>query len=164
MKKPLFFLRLMLALWLVCIEPACAQNLGALPVAVESFKAPSLTATDTIAAIQKVFRNRRLGGTLLIGTSAIVVGGLSVAASDDNGKGLFPDRGVVAALMAVCTSPAWVPGTIKEIRFNHKREQKIIAEYQRSHHLPAFLRKIIANGKFNKQSKFILFPHHSDFR
>lgn len=150
-------------IWLLCLEPACAQSPVARPVDVEALKGTPLTANDTIAAIQKIFKSRRKGGAWLIGVSAIVVGGLSIGISNEDKKGTLPDRSVMAVAFSICTSPVWVPGLIKEIRFNHQRERKIIADYQRGQHLPPFVSKIIAKGYFNSQSKFVLFPNYSNF-
>lgn len=100
-----------------------------------------LTTTDTIVAIQKVFQSRRQGGAILIGGTAALIAAVTVGTALEEKSFLGPEG--AALLFAIGTSPAWIIGIIKRIRFSARREQMVLAKYQSTHKIPPFLRKRI---------------------
>ena len=102
-------------------------------------------ARDTIAAIQQVFKSRRRGGTMLLAGSAALISVATVGTALEATPFLGPDG--AALLFAIGTSPAWVVGLLKQVRFNAKRERRVVADYQRDHRIPSFICRRIRLAK-----------------
>lgn len=146
-RLPLVLGIVLTAVQLLAVEPAFAQNSPLPSGAANGALTGNLpTAADTVAAIQKIFKSRRTGGALLIAGSAVFIGTLSVLSSQESNSYASVDTKTIAQLATIGTSPAWILGIVKQVRFSVKREKSIVIQYQQTHRLPPFLQKIIARG------------------
>ena len=131
-------LGLLVACLLLC-KPGFAQPQT--PSATGNAEIRQLSAQDTIEAIHKLFQRKRRNGGFLVGGSAALLAVGAATYSPEPQSYFVLSRSEDLALGTIATSPFWVLGIIKFVRFNAHREKMLIANYQRTHVLPAFLRK-----------------------
>ena len=133
---------------LVCFGVVLALGLASQAARAQTAPAPQpnpgpATATpeprDTVAAIQQVFKSRRRTGTFLLAGSAGFVAAMAVSTAVEEKSFLGPDE--VALLATIVTAPVWGWGIVKQARFSPRREQQVLADYQRLHTIPRFVRR-----------------------
>ena len=113
----------------------------ATPAATGNAEIRQLTAQDTVEAIHNLFKKKRRNGGFLVGGSAALLA-LSAATYSPQPQSYFVlSRSEDLALGTIATSPVWVLGIVKFVRFNAQREKRVVANYQRTHVLPTFVRK-----------------------
>ena len=117
-------------------HPADAQSA---PAAGLRSTAAASGAHDTVAAIQQVFKSRRRTGTFLLAGSAAYVSVAAVGTALEDKSFFRPDE--VALLATIATAPVWGWGIVKQARFSTRREQQVLADYQRLHTIPRFVRR-----------------------
>ncbi|HEX8351052.1 MAG TPA: hypothetical protein VF598_13900 [Hymenobacter sp.] len=104
------------------------------PVALDS--ATSKAAPDSVQAVRKLFHRRRVGAVILAAPGGYIFGA-GLAALDENGSASVVLGGSLAAV-----------AISKGARFNVKREEQIIADYQQGKPIPKNIRRRLKRKYF----------------
>ncbi|SMB87879.1 hypothetical protein SAMN00120144_1437 [Hymenobacter roseosalivarius DSM 11622] len=109
------------------------ETTAAPAVATSGIIAPAAFSSDSLQAVQKLFKSRRTGAVLLAVPGGYVFGA-GLANVQEGGISSMLIGGVLAGV-----------AINKEARFNKKKESEMLTAYQQGQPLPAYVRKRIKN-------------------
>jgi hypothetical protein len=147
MPRYLLFVLLLLASTsnLVVAQPmvptTCRDSLQALPAAA---MLPPPTATDTVAALHRLFAARRAGRNVLVAGTILTLGLYAVINQQAADPSLSRDINSLVGLVLIPPLVAWE--YVHHARYSHKKEQQALAAFA-LHQLPASV-KVLLHAQF----------------
>ncbi|WP_125932541.1 hypothetical protein [Hymenobacter glacialis] len=118
------------------------------PLATSS---PLLTAADTVAVLQELFRAKRKSSALFLAASPVAIGltgaGMAVAALGQSGSS--PST-VPILLVLGGGATATVALLQRYLRYTKASERDLLSDYQRTHQLPGWAKRNLAEYRAEK--------------
>jgi len=106
---------------------------------------------DTVRALQRLFKNRRTRGALLLGGTGALVVASNVALNNESGipsSDVSSNLIVASGIALLYTTPIWVVGTSQLVRFSQKKEKAIIDKFMTKHTLPRKIQRRLKPSLF----------------
>jgi hypothetical protein len=142
--------------FLMLFASASAQTtaIGLDTTKANSTMARQLTSADTVRALQRLFKKRRIMGGVLVATAGTFFAvGVSDVVENGGNAAFFTGASAyvfVTLVSAIYTAPLYIPGLIIGSKYSRKKEAAVLTQYNTSKTIPDKYKRKLKPGLFKQ--------------